>query len=640
MALDNPTPLLEGGFSPFPLEPRPLDDDPAVEEQGREIDWLMLAKDAYTIGNDYLDASLRRQQEKNLDTFNSKHWRGSKYFTESYKFRSKIFRPKTRAAIRRNEAAAAIAFFSTQDNLSITTPDDDDKAKQAGARLLENLVNYRLSNSIPWFLTLVGAFQDTEKTGVVCSKQTWEFEEAPDDGMGSSEILGRKILKDEPHIELIPFENLLIDPASDWMNPIESSPFIIHKIPMRISDVMKRIESGKWKHYTREQVQTAVTDDFDSIRRAREGRNRVDAKDTHRGQAREFDIVWVHENIIEQGGEDYVFFSLGTQLLLSDAAPIGEVYLHGQRPFVMGFSILETHRIYPAGKPELTEGLQQEANDIANQRLDNVKLAMNKRYFAKRSAKVDWRSLKHNVPGSVTLMDQTNDVKVESTPDVTSSSYAEQDRINLDFDEIAGTFSPSSVQSNRKLNETVGGMNLLANDSSSMTEYDLRVFAESWVEPVLRQIVELEKKYETDESIIAIAGKDSDGEVVIDDNLLVSVNVGFGATDPMKRIAKLTVGLDTIAKYAPQVLTTLDFEEISKEVFGALGFKDGRRFFKTGEDDLDPQVKAMIDELQQQNQQMQQIIQQKQVEQQGKLAVEDKKQQGAIQLEAMREAHG
>jgi len=419
MALDNPQAPLEGKFSTFPLESKPLEDEIADDNHAEEIDWLMLAKDAYTIGNDYLDASLRRQQEKNLDAFNNKHWRGSKYFTEQYKFRSKLFRPKTRASIRRNEAAAAIAFFSTQDNLSITTPNDDDEPAQNGAALLENVVNYRLSNSIPWFITLVGGFQDSLKTGVTISKQTWEFEEVDDDGMGSSAISGRKVLKDTPKIQLLPFENLLIDPASDWFDPINSSPFIIEKIPSRISDVMKDIESGKFKYYSKEQIQTAVTDDFDSIRRAREGRNRVDAKDTHRGQAGEFDIVWIHENTIKQDGRDYVFYTLGTQLLLSDPLPIREVYLHGIRPYVMGFSNIETHKLYPAGDPELEEGLQQEANDISNQRIDNVKLAMNKRYFAKRSANVDWRSLKHNVPGSITLMDTVNDVKVEQTPDVT-----------------------------------------------------------------------------------------------------------------------------------------------------------------------------------------------------------------------------
>jgi len=52
-------------------------------------------------------------------------------------------------------------------------------------------------------------------------------------------------------------------------------------------------------------------------------------------------------------------------------------------------------------------------------------------------------------------------LQVQETQDVTVRSQAEQDRLNLDFDDVAGAFSGSSVQSNRNLNETVGGMNIL-----------------------------------------------------------------------------------------------------------------------------------------------------------------------------------
>jgi hypothetical protein len=38
------------------------------------------------------------------------------------------------------------------------------------------------------------------------------------------------------------------------------------------------------------------------------------------------------------------------------------------------------------------------------------------------------------------------DVEALEFDDVTASSYQEQDRLNLDFDDMAGTFSQSSVQ--------------------------------------------------------------------------------------------------------------------------------------------------------------------------------------------------
>ena len=73
--------------------------------------------------------------------------------------------------------------------------------------------------------------------------------------------------------------------------------------------------------------------------------------------------------------------------------------------------------------------------------------------------------------------DPDQDVRIVETRDVTGSAYAEQDRINMDFDELQGNFSTSTVQGARNLNETVGGMQLLAGSSSSVAEYVLRTFS-------------------------------------------------------------------------------------------------------------------------------------------------------------------
>ena len=90
---------------------------------------------------------------------------------------------------------------------------------------------------------------------------------------------------------------------------------------------------------------------------------------------------------------------------------------------------------------------------------------------------------------------------------MTSSAYAEQDRLNLDFDDVAGAFSGSSVQSNRNLNETVGGMNILTASANKVENYQLRTWIETWAEPVLRQVTLLEHEYETDDVILSLAGR-------------------------------------------------------------------------------------------------------------------------------------
>lgn len=565
--------------------------------------WLQRAQSAHIESTTYFDTSIRAQMEADIRMFNGKHPTNSKYYADSYRGRSKLFRPKTRSAIRRNEAIAAAAFFSSQDVINTQPHDDNDPRQNAGAAVMKELLQYRLTKTIPWFLTVVGAYQEAQKVGVVCSYQEWQYDEK------------RGI--DQPWIELEPPENIRIAPNAKWYDPINTSPYVIRMIPMYVKDVetkMKTLDKKtgqpKWHKLERGEIMSASRRTDDTIRQAREGNKRVDPKQNET-DITDFTVVWVHQNFIDIDGEDMVYYTLGTEHMLTDPRPIEELYFHGQRPIVMGMVILETHKTYSSSACQLGEDTQREINEIANQRIDNVRFAMNKRYFAKRGRQVDLRSLTRNVPSSVTLMDDTEDVKVIETKDVTSSAYQEQDRLNNDFDEIMGHFSGSSVNSNRKLNETVGGLELLTDDANQVSEYQLRTFVETWVEPVLRQLMMLEKEYETDDVILTLAGRKA--EIIkrfdvdtIDDELLeqdmtITVNVGIGATNPAKQIEKFVYGMSALKDILGEEITnTINTEEVITELFGKLGYRDGARFFDIG--DEDPQVQqllTMVEELQQ-----------------------------------------
>jgi hypothetical protein len=310
-----------------------------------------------------------------------------------------------------------------------------------------------------------------------------------------------------------------------------------------------------------------------------------------------------------------------------------DVYPHlqrGERDYVIGYAVLEAHRAYPDGLAGLVAGLQREANEISNQRRENVALVLNKRFFARRGARIDWRRLLQSVPGGVVEMDDVNtDIRWDSPPDVTSSAYEEQNRANVDFDELAGSFSAGSVATNRQMNETVGGMNLLQSDSNVISEYQLRVFAETWVEPVLRQLTRMEQAYETDRALLRLAaGKENVAslgiEEVVPDMLqgpmAVRVNVGFGATKPEQRIQRVVLGLDTLLKYQPERAADLDFEELAKEVLGALGYKGAERFFP----DLDqnPMQQQLVAKIAQLTAELERRTAEVELRNQGALAVE------------------
>jgi len=561
--------------------------------------WLKRARDAYDGSTSYFDSNIRSQVEANLRQVQGKHPANSKYHSDSYKGRSKLFRPKTRTMVRKNEAIAAAAFFSNEDVVSITAENDADPKHLASSEIVAELVQYRLTKTIPWFQIVIGAYQDAMTSGVVISHQYWKYD-------AKKEI-------DQPCIDLIPIENFRFDPASDWTDPINSSPYLVWLIPMYFKDVKARMKTvdaktgaPKWKPLKDGEITSANKQSNDSIRQTRQGSNRTDPTDNNTDVS-EYKIIWVHFNVIEVDGVDHMYYTLGTEHVLSTPAPLKDQYWHGKRPFALGSALIESHKAYTSAPVELVHDLQVEINEIANQRIDNVKFAMNKRYFAKRNAQVDIRSLTRNVPSSVTLMNDVGDVKVLDTPDVTSSSYQEQDRLNLDFDDLAGAFNGSSVQSNRKLNETVGGMTLLSENANEISEYQLRTFVETWAEKVITQLVMLEQKYETDQTILIFAGTKAKllekygisdiTDELLERNMLVRVNVGVGSTNPQAQFERFTMGMKTLAEIVMSGIgNRVNIEEITKEIFGKLGYKDGARFFNMA--DGDPRVAELEQKLQ------------------------------------------
>lgn len=598
-----------------------LDDEESPDAELIQTDAWMLerAEEMYRVSTDYMDANITSQWEKNLSHFNSQHAPGSSYDKQNFK-RSRTFRPKTRANIKSQEAGMAAAAFATKELVQITAQDTTNEVQIASAKISKTMLQYRLEKSIPWFLTVQGAYQDTKNYGICVTHQYWSYKEDlevlpafGDDGEvltekdsdGKSVAMGfeeRTVREDTLKIDNIPPENFRFDPMCDWRNPAESSPYIVCLFPMYAGDVMEMMQNddpktGKpaWRNYGLEAILTSRREEYSRTRWAREGRARTAPDRSQEGNA--YTTVWAHMNIAKVNGEDVVWWTLGTNMVLTDVMKLTEAYPHlkaGQRPFTVGFSNIEAHKNYPAGDNELASGLQTEINDVANQRLDNVKLVLNKRYFVKRGAQVDLDALVRNVPGGGVMMgDPEKDVNVVNTPDVTGSSYQEQDRLSVEMDEIVGGFSQSSVQNSRNLNETVGGMGLMEQSAGAVEDYSIKVFIETWMEPCVRQMVQLEQYYETDEVVMTLAAKESGiwqryGTTEIPDDVLrqeltCRVDVGIGNTDPVRRVEKLIFGVSKTAEM-PGMAARIKPQPIADEIFGALGHKDSSRYFMTDEE--------------------------------------------------------
>lgn len=556
------------------------------DEDGELPDFLQRARDAYAFSTTYMDSNLRKPLDDSLRAFNNQHPADSKYNSETFKRRSNLYRPKTRSAIRKNEAAAAAAFFSNFDLLNTEPVDASSKEEVVSAAVMKEVLQQRLTVDIPWFKVAIGGFQDAQVQGVVAAHIYWKHRTRNDREHGHVPI------EDKPCVDLIPRENIRFDPSADWTDPIHTSPYVIHLIPMYVCDVKERMDhpdpkGRRWKKLNDAVLFSAKTGDDDSSRSAR---LRVSQDPAQQDRViSDYDVVWVHRHIHRWAGEDWEFYTLKSEFMLTDPAPLIENVWHGMRPYELGCAVLETHTTSPSSVPTLTREVQDGINDVSNQRSDNVKFVLNKGYFVKRGKNVDTSSLVRNVPGRVTMVDDVEkDVKEQSWTDVTQSAYLEQDRLNADFDELAGNFSPAQVAQQRTARESFKTLNAIQSPAVMVTEYMLKTYVETFLLPVLRQVVLLEQFYESDAVLIGVAGQKAqaaqkfgikeDTDLLIEKRMTVTINIGMGATNPDTKLQRFINAIGTYGKIAVKPPPALDLKETLKELLALSGYRDAQRF--------------------------------------------------------------
>lgn len=595
-------------------------------------DWLRMARNAYESSESWLQVNQRAIWSRNFAHYRSEHAPDSPVLADANKHRAKHFYPKTRTLVRDIQAAAAEAYFASSDVVILEAEDQDDPIQVEAASFMKELVNYRLTHTIPWYLITLGGIQEASVLGTIISHQSWSYQEEETVLRQEVDVLTgdiveyyeTKVLKDEPAVRIVPAENLRMSPAADWLDPANSSPYLIELIPMYLGDVMTRIREGannktgepSWRDVGENFLLSAGNrDNLDATRRSRSGNRRLDPKSNMMENNSEFRIVWVHRNIIRHNGKDWLYYTAGTHVLLSDPVPLQDVipWANGKRDYVIGKLEVETDRPYPSGPVELAGGMQRAFNELKNQRFDNIRQVLNRRYLYRAGQQVDVRALSRNVPGGLIGISAPGPLENHVTPlpvqDVTSSSFQEEDRLALAMDDLTGSTNVSTVNSNRRLHETATGMNLMAESGNKVRNMELRTFTETWMEPVLQQIVQLLGMYETDKTAMTVAAKKIGLMRVLpeyfDQKFTVSVNVGMNSTSPTQRLQRITTAVQTMMNLIPDSALAVNGDEIAKEVFGAAGFDNGSRFFNFAKADAakqnpeqDPSIQVQMQQIQ------------------------------------------
>lgn len=605
------------------------------QESEPAVDYLKVVRACEEKGQKFVQETLRPSWDRSYRAFRNEHFQGSKYFHKDYRNRSKLFRAKTRTAVRKSDAAAVASLFSTTDAVKCTAGNENDPQQVAAASLLHQLLLYRTDRtsgqaSMPWFRLCAGAHQQAMLQSACISKQYWLLEmrkiktETVQQNDGTGQMVDVNVEHwtpyiDRPDSQLHPLENIVIDPSASWLNPIQSAGYLIVKHPMSLDEVKVKQNhpQNPWKAVDVSSLRGTKSADKDgaATRNSREGgSDRLDQRFT--GDT-DFEVVWVYEVFIRLNGEDMCFWSAQDRAYLTDPKPVREVYPEqgGERPYTFGITNLEAHRLFPMSPVESWQQSQMEINDFANLTLDQAKLSVAPVTKVVRGKNVDLDALLRRGPQSQVLVENKDDVTWEKEPGPDAGAFAIIDRLNSDFDDQAGQFNSGSVQTNRSLNETVGGLKLISGAADAVQEFDLRVWIETWVEPTLGQILKLEQYYEHDETILALCGDRAQlfpkvsviDEALLQQQVLVRVDAGIGNADPAQKLQKLG---GAVAMLAPMVETHPDFVSgklkvnimsLGDEIFALAGYRDGaKRFIEVGQPQQQgppPDLEATIQKL-------------------------------------------
>lgn len=611
--------------------------------------WLALTQNMKTAAEQTL-SGLRNIWASNYRALNNQHLLGSKYATEKYRGRSQLHRPKTRTAVRKANAGAANALFATSDVVSIEASNAMNERQVASAEINKELINLRLDSKsgragVPWFQIAVGAHDDSRLTGICVSKQYWErrerktneYEDVPvldeQTGQPQVDLLGQpmmarqrkmKIVRDRPMIRLFPPELVLRDPGADWLDQAQESSFIglmhsmtVGDIEAMTSDPQKKTTNMNFRKVDRSTLLSArIGGAATPVTTARETSGTQQRQQISTG-VQEFDRIWAIEWFVRYQGCEYVYWTAGSACLLSDVAELESAYPEqkGERPIVIGLAAIEPHKVDPMSMVQSILPLQQEIDDLANMKLDGIKDTLRPLAMVKKGKNIDVKAIQHRSGDSAIYVTDKEDVTFDRPGAIGMEGYQEMNQMNVDFDDATGQFNGGSVSTNRQLNQTVGGMNLLNASANVVGDFDLRVWIETYVEPVLRQMVCLEQYYEDDAVLLAVAGEKAqlyqkygiseiDSDLIAQD-LTVRVNAGIGNADPMIKLDKfIKVSTAAGTLLGGQAQARVKQDAVIDELFGAAGFRDAsKRFFYPG-DQTDPRITQMQQQLAQMQQQL------------------------------------
>lgn len=98
--------------------------------------FLSMVREAEDQATTYMNQVNRKAWTQSYRAFNNKHFMGSKYGSDDFTNRSKLFVPATRKAVRKDMAAVAASLFGSIDAVTVMPGNEGDPEQRASAAVI------------------------------------------------------------------------------------------------------------------------------------------------------------------------------------------------------------------------------------------------------------------------------------------------------------------------------------------------------------------------------------------------------------------------------------------------------------------------------------------------------------------------
>lgn len=302
-----------------------------------------------------------------------------------------------------------------------------------------------------------------------------------------------------PYPELVDIFDFFPDPKARSDKELK---YAIHRVQRDMEDLRQNPNYDPKALDRLEQEESSVDDSQE--RKQRLGVIGVNAQDSSR---KRFTVYEYHG---EYEGGVYIIAVAGNEVLRKDPSPYGTV------PFVVVNDHKVPHELYGIGEIEPIESLQNELNDIRNQRLDNVKLAINKMWGVLAGG-VQFEDELVSRPGGIVHLTRPDALPEIGWRPVDSTSFTEEAIIKSDAERATGANSTLSGALVSPMGGTQGGVvNRTATAfQGAINQSDKRFVAK--VNQIKRGLIRIgrlflqyDQKFMTKEQMIRVVGKEGE----------------------------------------------------------------------------------------------------------------------------------